>query len=120
MYVPEFSGTKSPELGHDNFQHPMRTSNSYSERLDNFSILVTYLSLIAVAEDPSLWTKYNKGDQDCLIFRKSDFLDPSRSRVINELTKTRGRAGQLTELLCDAVRRDPLWEGCDPQRLARI
>ena len=120
MYVPEFSGTKSPELGHDNFQHPMRTSNSYSERLDNFSILVTYLSLIAVAEDPSLWTKYNKGDQDCLIFRKSDFLDPSRSRVINELTKLRGKAGQLTELLCDAVRRDPLWEGCDPQRLARI
>jgi hypothetical protein len=120
MYVPEFAGTRSPELGHDNFQHPRRTQNDYSERLDNFSILVTYLSLLSLAENPSLWTRYNKGDQDCLIFRKTDFVDTSRSGVIAELLKMKGRVGQLAELLCDALKHDPLWDGCDPQRIAKI
>ncbi|MBX8643554.1 MAG: hypothetical protein KIY12_02330 [Thermoplasmata archaeon] len=120
MFVPAFSGSKSPELGHDNFQHPRRTADHYSERLDNFSILVTYLSLLGIAEDPKLWMRYNKGDQDCLIFRKSDFLDPSRSGVIGELMKMKGRVRQLTELLVESLKHEPLWDGCDPHRLAKI
>lgn len=120
MYVPEFSGLKAEEFGHDNFQHPQRGAATYSERLDNFSILVTYLSLLAVAEDPSLWPKYNKGDQDCLIFRKSDFTDPKHSPVMVELSSRRGRIGRLTGLLTDAIHHDPLWGGCDPQNIAKL
>jgi predicted Ser/Thr protein kinase len=120
MYVPAFSGFKAQEYGHDNFQHPLRDSNSYSEKLDNFSILVTYLSLMAVAEDASLWDRYNKGDQDCLIFRKSDFLDPPNSKVIRELLSRKGAVRKLTDLLGDALKHDPLWDGCDPQKIATI
>ncbi len=119
LYVPEFSGLKAEELGHDHFQHPKRSSATYSERLDNFSILVTYLSLVAVAEEPKLWSKYNKGDQDCLLFRKDDFSNPAGSPVIGELTRMKGRVGSLTGLLNSALKRDPLWSGTDPQAIAK-
>ncbi len=120
LYVPEFRGLKAEELGHDHFQHPARSATTYSARLDNFSILVTYLSLLAVSEDPKLWSKYNKGDQDCLIFRKDDFVDPSHSGVINDLTHMKGRVGALTGLLNDAISHDPLWQGADPQAVAKL
>ena len=120
MYIPEFSGSKAQELGHDNFQHPNRTAATYSERLDNFSILVTYLTLLAVAENSSLWSKYNKGDQDCLIFRKSDFTDPASSGVLRDIHKIKGKVSQLADLLEDALRHDPLWSGCDPQQIAKL
>ncbi len=120
MYVHEFRGMKSEEIGHDNFQHPGRTSSTYSERLDNFSILVVYLSMLAVSDDASVWSRYNKGDQDCLIFRKSDFTDPANSGVIAELARAKGTVGDLTKMLTEALNHDPLWEGCDPQSMAKL
>ncbi len=120
MYIPEFAGSRAQELGHDHFQHPGRTAVTYSEGLDNFSVLITYLTLLAVAENPSLWNRYNKGDQDCLIFRKSDYTDPSNSGVMKEILRIKGRVKQLAELLEDALRHDPLWSGCDPQQIAKL
>ena len=118
-YVPAFRGFKSQELGHDNFQHPARGSDDFSERLDNFSILVTYLSLLAVAGDQSLWGKYNKGDQDCLIFRKADFQNPSQSTVLKELGRQKGKVRDLAALMEDSLRHPPLWSGCDPQQILK-
>ena len=120
MYIPEFAGDRAQELGHDHFQHPGRTAATYSERLDNFSILITYTSLLAVSENPSLWNKYNKGDQDCLIFRRGDFNSPSSSDVMKDLRKIRGKVRQLADLMDDALKHDPLWSGCDPQQIAKI
>lgn len=119
MYIPAFSGYKSQELGHDNFQHPARSLVDFSERLDNFSILVSYLSLLAVAEDASLWAKYNKGDQDCLIFRKSDFLAPAQSPVLKDIRKLKGRVRDLGSLLEESLKHEPQWSGCDPQRILK-
>ncbi len=120
MYVPSLKGMKAPENGHDHFQHPQRTTSTYSERLDNFSVLVTYLSLLAVASDPSMWGRYNRGDQDCLLFRKSDFLIPDRSPLIKDLLDKKGRIRKLTKLLVEALEHDPLWDGIDPDKLAKI
>lgn len=120
MYVPAFRGMESPELGHDHFQHPGRNNRTYGERLDNFSILVTYLSILAVASNPSLWAKYNRGEQDCLIFRKQDYLNPGNSPVIKGLLSTNGKVRDLTSLLVDALKHDPLWSGTDPQQIAKI
>ncbi len=120
MYVPSLKGMKAPENGHDHFQHPQRTTSTYDERLDNFSVLVTYLSLLAVASDPTLWTRYNRGDQDCLLFRKTDFLMPEKSPLINELLSKKGRVRKLTKLLIEALNKDPLWDGIDPDKLAKI
>ncbi|EQD28742.1 Serine/threonine protein kinase, partial [mine drainage metagenome] len=120
MYVPSLKGMSAPENGHDHFQHPKRTTATYSERLDNFSVLVTYLSLLAVASDPTMWENYNRRDQDCLLFRKSDFLTPDRSPLISDLLSRKGRIRKLTKLLLESLQHDPLWDGIDPEKLSKI
>lgn len=120
MYVPELDGMKAAEIGHDHFQHPARDASMYSQRLDNFSILVTYLSILAVSENPKLWDKYNGEDQDCLILRKKDFRDPRNSMIIGDLLKMRGKVKSLTNLLIEALSHGPLWPGTDPANLAKI
>ncbi len=120
MFVPALKGLKATENGHDNFQHPGRNLDSFSSNLDNFSVLVIYLSILAVSYDKTFWAKYNKNDQDCLIFRRSDFTDPSGSGVLSELLQIRGRIKKLTSLLIEALSHDPLWDGINPENIAKI
>ena len=82
MYLPKFRGERSPELGHKNYQHPLRSSEHYDENVDNFPSLVIYVSLLAVASDPGLWV-YN--NEDNLIFTRNDFADPGSSEVFGRL-----------------------------------
>lgn len=82
MYLPKFSGERSPELGHRHYQHPERSADDYGEYIDNFPSLVIYLSLLAVASDPSLWQFYN---DDNLIFTRNDYADPGKSEVFQRL-----------------------------------
>ena len=82
MYLPKFSGERSPELGHKNYQHPERSADDYGEYIDNFPSLVIYLSLLAVASDPNLWHFYN---DDNLILTRSDYEAPGKSEVLHRL-----------------------------------
>ncbi len=82
MFLPNFSGERSPELGHRNYQHPERSADDYGEYIDNLPSLVIYLSLLAVASDPSLWQFYN---EDNLIFTRNDYADPGKSEVFQRL-----------------------------------
>lgn len=82
MFLPKFSGERSPELGHKNYQHPERSADDYGEYIDNFPSLVIYLSLLAVASDPNLWHFYN---DDNLIFTRSDYAEPGKSEVFQRL-----------------------------------
>ena len=97
MFLPQFRGERSPELGHKNYQHPQRSAADYGDYVDNFPALVIYLSLLAVAADPKLWTFYN---DDNLIFTGNDYADPGSSAVFNRLKKSRDPAVvKLTERL---------------------
>ncbi|MEM0156719.1 MAG: hypothetical protein QXN26_01470 [Thermoplasmataceae archaeon] len=112
MFIPAFSGEKATELGHADFQHPKRNAQTYSEKLDTFSVVVIQLAMQAMAVKPELWKKFNADDPDCLILRKPDYLKPSESAVISELRKTRSRnIKKLIDLLLDYLSRDPLWDG---------
>ena len=82
MFLPQFRGERSPELGHKNYQHPQRSSEHYDENVDNFPSLVIYLSLLAIASDPSLWAFYN---EDNLVFTRSDYADPRSSEIFGRL-----------------------------------
>jgi WD40 repeat protein len=98
MYAPVFGRGKSPELGHANFQHPRRTPDFYDENLDNFAALLIHASFLAVAEDPSLWSKYYTGDN--LIFSSGDFKAPLQSPLFQLLKqKPNPAVRQLAALL---------------------
>ena len=99
MFLPKFSGGRSPEMGHKNYQHPERTADDYGEYIDNFPSLVIYLSLLAVASDPNLWHFYN---DDNLIFTRDDYADPDNSEVFQQLKRSSdARVAKLTESLED-------------------
>ena len=82
IFLPGFRGERSPELGHKNYQHPQRVAEDYDDYIDNFPSLVIYLSLLAVASEPNLWSFNN---DDNLLFTKDDYADPRRSELFNRL-----------------------------------
>ena len=97
MFLPKFRGERSPELGHKNFQHPLRTSEDYDAYVDNFPSLVIYLSLLAIASDPGLWSFHN---DDNLIFTRNDYADPVTSPLFDLLKNSPDpTVAKLTERL---------------------
>ena len=97
IFLPQFRGERSPELGHKNFQHPLRTAEDYDAYVDNFPSLVIYLSLLATASDPGLWAFYN---DDNLIFTRNDYADPGKSPLFDLLKKSPDQTvAKLTERL---------------------
>lgn len=83
-YVPELAGKISNELGHSNYQHPERSFADFNENMDNFSAWLIYISILSLAEDPSLWQTLGAG-HDCLLFKKHDLLNPLSSRAFHTL-----------------------------------
>src|SRR5580704_7902551 len=100
MYVPALKGRQTMELGHIHFQHPKRAQAPFDERLDHFSSLVIYTSLLALDHDPSLWEQFH---DDNLIFTKADFVDPARSRLIKLMRQQGGEVARLTDALATAT-----------------
>jgi hypothetical protein len=85
MFIPEFKGQKSGELGTPSFQHLKRTSDDFNNRIDDFSILSIYTSLLTLAKYPYLYEKYE--DQQNLLFRLEDFENPEQSEIFYFLDK---------------------------------
>ena len=83
MYFPELASLKVNELGHPNFQHPRRTTNDYNKDIDRFAAIVIYTALKAITVAPSLWTKYDNGDN--ILFKGKDFTDPQNSPLFRDL-----------------------------------
>ncbi len=97
MFLPQFRGERSPELGHKNFQHPLRTADDYDSYVDNFPSLVVYLSLLAAASDPGVWSFFN---EDNLLFTRDDYADPKKSPLFQRLKKSSDQTvAKLTERL---------------------
>jgi len=87
MFVPALKGRQSNEDGHRNYQLPTRTSWDYGPHLDNFSAWVIYVSLVALAVHPELWSTHRGGDE-CLIFRRGDFVQPENSAILRDLNSS--------------------------------
>jgi hypothetical protein len=101
IYVPPLGGQQSLELGLAHYQHPGRTGNDFDENLDNFSALVIYLSLRALAFDPSLWHRYHVEKR--LILAEQDYRAPQQSTVFRELQRsTDPEVRRLTDVLKNA------------------
>jgi hypothetical protein len=104
MFVPAMAGWKAAELGHQHYQHPARTPQHFSTELDNFSALVIYISFLALAERPELWTEFH---DENLIFTKKDFQAPGASPLFAKLRKL-SSIQQLVGALEKACHQGPL------------
>ena len=104
MFVPAMAGWSASEVGHQHYQHPARGARDFNADLDNFSGLVVYLSLIALAERPELWAEYH---DENLLFRKDDFLAPDQSSLFAKIKELGGEHRDLAELLATAARGEP-------------
>ena len=99
MFLPQFRGERSAELGHKHFQHPLRGADDYDENIDNFPSLVIYLSLLAVAADPGLWAFHN---EDNLVLTRQDYAEPGSSELFARLKGSPDPlVARLTERLID-------------------
>ena len=94
MFVDELRSLGSAELGHRNFQHPKRVTNSWNASLDRFSFITLDISLRALASHPELWTKTHS-DGDSVLFKANDFADPTNSSIFSDLS---GRSGFTDEV----------------------
>ena len=87
VFVPALRGFPDSIVGLPQYQHPSRTTGGgvASEKVDYFSELVIYLSLLAVAEKPALWSQFKGGMDGALLFVGTDFRNPAQSSIFQEL-----------------------------------
>lgn len=116
FFVEELAGRMSNELGHRNYQHPLRTAQDFNASIDNFSAWMIWISIKALADDPSLWEKVHAGDE-CLLFRRHDFVQPQYSRRFHVLEmhhseETRLHARFLRSLLSRRLDEIPALQSC--------
>lgn len=62
VFIPSLPLLQTPDVGTETFQHPRRDANMYDKHIDDYSIALICVSLHALAEDPSLYEAYHKGD----------------------------------------------------------
>ena len=85
IFVPGLEGYSDIITGKAEFQHPKRKYLKVtSEKLDYFSELVIYLSIIAIAYKPSLLDTYSIDDS--LLFQASDWMDFENSKIFKALS----------------------------------
>lgn len=104
MYVPEMDGLKACELGHPNYQHPKRDYNHFGLYLDNFSSLVIYFSILALAHEPDLWDKYH---DEGLILKQKDFKDTANSPLLKYVYQKDTEFKRIGRILIDSCQKSP-------------
>jgi predicted Ser/Thr protein kinase len=100
IFVTSMNGWSACEIGHQHYQHPRRTARQFDSKLDDFSALVIYLSLLSLAERPGLWAEYH---DENLLFTKSDFQDPSTSTLFAKIREIGGEHLRLADVLATAA-----------------
>jgi len=84
IYLPELNGLKTNEIGHPNYQHPSRTIYNYNSKIDRFSAIVIYLSLLILSINPSLWEEYCNGEN--LLFTQEDYFNIQKSKLFEKIS----------------------------------
>jgi hypothetical protein len=115
MYVPALASIRSGELGHPNYQHPLRLRQGlYGPDVDRFGLLVVAAALrcLLIGGRP-LWQRYDTGDN--LLFTQKDFASPHQSPLFAELLQmpdreTRSVAARLMAAAQKPLEQTPLLE----------
>ena len=107
LFVPALRGQPdSIIVGVPAYQHPQRIAGGggASEKVDYFSELVIYLSLLSLAEKPDLWSQFGATEKR-LLFVAEDFKNPDQSDVFRELENLSADVKQLASKLKEFCKR---------------
>ncbi|HEV8431319.1 MAG TPA: hypothetical protein VGQ41_25690 [Pyrinomonadaceae bacterium] len=104
IFVTKMAGWSASEVGHQHYQHPRRNANHFDQKLDNFSSLVIYLSLVSLAERPSLWHDHH---DENLLFTKTDFANPASSQLFKTIRELGPEHSRLADVLAEAATGSP-------------
>jgi type II secretory pathway component PulJ len=85
MYLPSISNLKPNEMGHVNYQHPLRSESHYDSSLDRFSSIVIYIGILALTIAPELWGKYDNSEN--ILFKYDDFVNCDNSKLLADIIK---------------------------------
>jgi len=112
LYVPDLRGHKQQIVGKPNFQHPIRIQqkqNLYAnEKMDYFSELVIYISLLAIAKKPDLWDRFQLDQAEGLLFEEVDFQQPSSSKIMKILKNISPELNGLVSVLIEFCKKKQL------------
>lgn len=108
LFVPGLEGSSEIITGKADFQHPKRKNLKIaSEKVDYFSELVIYLSIIALAKQPALLNDYSLDDS--LLFHSPDWQDFKNSRIYSDLSKIKSDdISLLVKILDDYLQQSDL------------
>ena len=104
IFVPKMEGWSASEVGHQHYQHPRRDAQHFDAKLDHFSAIVIYLSLLSLADRPSLWDEHH---DENLLFTKTDFIDPAASALFTKIREIGPEHTRLADVLANAATGSP-------------
>ena len=107
VFVPALHGQPDNIVGVPAYQHPQRIAGGggANEKVDYFSELVIYLSLLSLAEKPDLWSQFGAPTEKRLLFIAEDFKNPDQSDVFRELGNLSPDVKQLASKLKEFCKR---------------
>lgn len=87
IYLPALKGEPDFISGLPSYQHPNRKNNkNANEKVDFFSELVIYISILAFALDSSLIKEFNFENSDNMIFSQNDYIDITHTKAYKKLS----------------------------------
>ena len=79
VFVPALRGRKANEMGSPCYQHPKRDAYFFDKNLDDFSLLVLQITLLALQQQPKLFTEHYNGDG--IILKDTDYQNFAQSSI---------------------------------------
>lgn len=101
--IPEIEGQQGLVTGLKGYQHPSRLKGEAvaSLKADFFSELIIFLSLTAIAQKPALWSEYQIKETQYLLFRETDFINFTTTKIYNDLKGINSTIDELLSVLCE-------------------
>ena len=79
VFVPALRGRKANEMGSPCYQHPKRDAHFFDKNLDDFSLLVLQITLLALQQEPKFFTEHYNGDG--IILKDTDYQNFVQSPI---------------------------------------
>lgn len=113
FYCPKLKGEPDNVTGLPDYQHPARSSNkSVSEKIDYFSELIIYLSILAISKNSSLIDKYQIEGSERLLFAKEDFENLHASQIYQDISSLGDECKELLSILDEYLSHKDINELC--------